>query len=182
MQWNRERGENRQEKNWAKRERRKGSLSMGVLETCVKPGALTARFKQGEERAAGWSQISTSYSEDWSPILLLLHQFGHLWHHFTLLFVGVSAVIYSQGHCCGEALLSQPNILHLKLTSVNSQIQILVQSPGMPQMRKCDGYVTKKWAVQWMIVLVPAFKFDMEKLMFIHTEMKAAKVNWVTEM
>ena len=49
-------------KNWGKVS--SGLLSMGFLEACVKPEALTAGFKEQGERAMDWSQVSTSYSED----------------------------------------------------------------------------------------------------------------------
>lgn len=40
-----------------------GWMSMGVLETCFKPGALTAGFKgRGEGWASDWSQVSASCS------------------------------------------------------------------------------------------------------------------------
>lgn len=58
----RENKETQRHKNWGKVS--SGLLSMGFLEACVKPEALTAGFKEQGARAMDWSQVSTSYSED----------------------------------------------------------------------------------------------------------------------
>lgn len=89
----------------------------GFLEACVKPGALGLR---GKDRDMDWSQVSTSYAEDYTPSLLLRHHFGRLWHRFTRLFVAFSGDL--QPGSLLQSALVKPAIRYSvpELTSIRS--------------------------------------------------------------
>lgn len=122
--------ENRQEKNWANRERHRACCRWGVLETCVKPGALTARFK---ERGKGYGLKSGLCFIFWR---LISHRPPP-----TPFWTSVASFCSAVCGCFGSDL--QPGSLLWrgtifatkysapKVTSFNSQIQIWVQSPSV---------------------------------------------------